>query len=287
MRRRVILALIVVVFGCTFEDGKGFATLDASLSASWETPADRDVGDGWVALNNSYEVRLEEVRLVTSDLSLRGSMSSESGSGESSGGTFDPANPPAGYTLCHNGHCHADDGSLVSNEDIQSELNGGGSTSGLSTIASLPVGEIDLIAGFDSALDCESSCELPQSSVSEVALELLTLTLTGVVRDGSGQGRVADGTSWSLDVDFAAGDAVTAEVDLPIDRDKRPNIDMAVSLTLDVTLLDDLDWAGAGEGAIDLSQLPSPEHEGETVAEHAGEKVLEHTLVVGVERSHD
>ncbi len=59
---------------------------------------ERDVGDGWQRLASDFEVKLDDVSLTLQALALL--------PGAEAALAFDPAAPPPGYSLCHNGHCH-------------------------------------------------------------------------------------------------------------------------------------------------------------------------------------
>ena len=65
----------------------------------------------------NYVVALEDVAVGFDALSVV--LAAQGAAG------FDPANPPEGYSLCHNGHCHSDSGALVDYEDIALEMAGG------------------------------------------------------------------------------------------------------------------------------------------------------------------
>ncbi|MCC6156489.1 MAG: hypothetical protein IT350_00430 [Deltaproteobacteria bacterium] len=288
MRRTAILIAVILsgiaAASCTFEDGKGFATLNASMIASWTVPADRDAGNGWQRLNNSYEIRLVDATFTFDHIALEALASSDSGDST----TFDPANPPAGYSLCHGGHCHSAEGELVSYEDIQAEMDGGGGSSAYSAVVALPVGEFDLESPASRDLECDAGCELPAASISRLRISPTRLRLAGDVRGGAGGEALAEPVRWFIDVELAPDDAIVHAVDLVVDRDKRPNIDLAIAIVLGPDLLDDLDWAAYAvtDGAIDLGAQPS-EHEGETLADHLGEKIVELEPDIDIERTAD
>jgi hypothetical protein len=120
-----VLATLLAA-GCAVSDGEpwGWARADISASGpiveSGGEPADGITVESVEAFAN---IRLAETR------------TSSGGDGSS----FDPASPPDGYTLCHNNHCHAENGDLVSYEDVREELaSSGGSTT--VTIARLEEG---------------------------------------------------------------------------------------------------------------------------------------------------
>ncbi len=284
MKALPLLLLALVGVSCTFEDGLGFATLNVSMSATWSVPEDRDAGDGWQRLNNSYEIRLDEATFAFDRIALEEFASSASG--ESA--TFDPANPPAGYTLCHGGHCHSESGELVPYEEIEAALAGGGEAASYSAVVTLPVGEFDLEKSDARDLACDEGCELPAANISRLTISPTRLHLSGEVRGGIGDETLTAPRQWFIDIESASDDAISRAVDLVVDRDKRPNIDITIDVTLGPDLLDDLDWAtfAVTDGAIDLGAQPS-EHEGETLSDHLSEKVLELEPEVAVERSAD
>ena len=134
---------------CTFEAGNWFATLSPSLSAAYLPRTDRNVGEeqNWQKLSNDYQVRIVRATLELGKIGLL----SSTGGGDSGG--FDPARPPPGYTLCHNGHCHNVDGRLVPYAEIEAELAGGRSGTGLQPIVTAAGGRD---AGFVDALGSDA-----------------------------------------------------------------------------------------------------------------------------------
>lgn len=112
----IFIAAALLASGCAISDGEPWGWVDAEITAegalveSGEEPA---AGVAIESVEAFANIRLAETR------------TSSGGDGSS----FDPASPPPGYTLCHNGHCHAESGELVPYEDIREELaNSGGST---------------------------------------------------------------------------------------------------------------------------------------------------------------
>jgi hypothetical protein len=231
---------------CAWGPGEPFATLSARIEARLEVPGGRDLGDGWQMLASNYQIAIDTLELETGGVALN-----DAGAG---GGVFDPANPPPGYSLCHNGHCHAEDGSLVSYEDIAAGLGGGG---GLVTVVTLPVGTIDVSEGVARDLECAPSCDLPLASIVLAELDVTRVRAGGRVRDGREPARI-DEQAWSLDLAFPA-DAplvLSTPLSLPADRVHEPGVELALSLAITSRIFDDVAWAAISDPGLALEGDP-------------------------------
>jgi hypothetical protein len=153
--------------------------------------------------------------------------------------SFDPANPPPGYSLCHNGHCHSDEGALVDYEAIEAELSGDDATR--RTALQLEGAEVDLLAGEPLALACVGDCSLGMGHIARIRIGVHELHLAGKVRDGLAEPRFEGDMDIGADVDLAEGGAGVLEVtvDLPIDDEHEPEIHIDLSLTMSAGLFDD------------------------------------------------
>ena len=112
------LVLSVVALGassCAFDDGDPWARASFELSLGFEPGAARLDDEGRLVTPGDWAIALETPIAHVDSVTL--TMAGEAGTL-----SFDPAEPPPGYSLCHNGHCHADDGRLVDYEDIELEL---------------------------------------------------------------------------------------------------------------------------------------------------------------------
>jgi hypothetical protein len=233
--------------GCTVSDGDWFAELSPRLVAALDTPADRDAGGGWQRLDTDFQVRFDALAVTLADLELR--------EPAGAGAAFDPANPPPGYSLCHNGHCHADDGRLVPYDEVAAELAGGG---GPRVVVRLPVDRaVDVAGGDELVLACEPGCGLPLADIRSVAAPVTRVAVIGTARDGREPPRFDGEVPLELDLDLTAAPAVLAGVALlPADRDHDPDVTLTVELRLTGRLLDGIDLAPlAAGGAIDLTRL--------------------------------
>ncbi len=218
--------------GCARGPGNGFGEIaGVSLEAAFAPSEARDLGDGWALTDLGYRFRVERLEVEAGELLLEQLAGAD-------GGTFDPADPPEGYTLCHGGHCHAEDGSLVSYEEIEAELAGG--EGAWSAVAAFGVdGELDLAAGESEAWDtCEPSCLLGAGHLKRSSLPLGAAALEVTVWDDD-----AGTTEWTLALETEDAGTLHGTLDLPLDRDHDPVLTVALAVAVDGLLLDGLDPA--------------------------------------------
>ena len=223
------MTLALALLGCTFTPGAGFSEITgAELTALLAPGAARDLGDDTVLTNLSYEVRLDSLALELDDWALQ---TLEGGAEE-----FDPANPPDGYSLCHGGHCHYSDGSLVDYADIQAELAGGDAT--YADEVRFALGDsADLLAGASWSLAPEGSAQLPLVSLSRSVVRAGALSLSGEVSGGA-LGDIAA----PLSVVITEVGELPALLSLTVDRDLAPRIALTAELIAGGTLFDDIDF---------------------------------------------
>ena len=158
----VVLAIfwgVALATGCAFDDGNPWGWIDTDLTIG-SVPSSAEVSlDSQTAL-------VDSIRLLVP--------------GDSAGGVpdFDPSDPPPGYSLCHNGHCHAADGSLVDYEDIIAGT--GGAASGPSAIINRRIQ-----ADFELTTRVEERLKIvEQTQITEVEVLIERLNLSGTLSDG-------------------------------------------------------------------------------------------------------
>jgi hypothetical protein len=228
------LGLTALLGGCAFEAGHGFATItEATVRAGFEPGPARDTGNG-VLTDNGYNVQVDQLLLGLGRIQLEQLRADGTAA-------FDPAAPPAGYSLCHGGHCHSDSGDLVSYEEIQAELAGGSLE--VTSLAALPVeGEIDLLGGAPYTIEVraiEPSAELPQGSIDRVSIEVTRLAATA--RFTGGRDAFALDQETTISLDLALGENLAVTAGRPLDRSEPREIQLGLDLTLDGTFFDGLD----------------------------------------------
>ncbi len=223
------MTLALLLAGCTCRSRQPWSTLSsAALSARFEPGEARDLGDGAVLTDLEYEVTINEMVLALGALYLQ---VLEGGDAVS----FDPADPPEGYSLCHGGHCHAEDGSLVDYADIEAEL-AGDSASFVAVTSLAAEADADLLAG--GALDLlADDPDLDRVDISRAELGLGALYIDATVTGGPLAQQVLP-----LTVDLDAEGAVTAGFDLTVDRDQAAALDLTAELVVGGTLFDGVDF---------------------------------------------
>lgn len=235
---RILALALLACAGCTFGDGDPFGEVTAHIAARYEERADRDAGDGWQKLTSELEVKLSEMAITIDAVELVDL-------GGAAAIAFDPANPPPGYSLCHNGHCHSDEGALVDYEDIVAEL--GGNSDAARTALVLTGGNVDLLADQTLPLACTGACMLGMGHVARVRVGISSVTIAGAVRDGLAEPRFEGEQPLALDL---SGGVLEAPVDLPFDDDHEPKVAIALELALSATLFDAaIDATGAVDAA--------------------------------------
>jgi hypothetical protein len=252
MRVHLLLPLLLIT-GCALDAGEGFAVLQPSLRAAYTSPASREVGDGYQRLSSDFQVRLTTARVRLDRIELLG----RAGGGGPT--AFDPANPPPGYSICHNGHCDRDDGAQVPYEEVEAELSGGGSSA--SIVATLPGGELDLLAPETRSLECEPDCELPQTTLSSGRWTMTAVRLEGSVRDARSPPRFSGERPFRLERTASGAQAdpvavLTGTLDIPSDREHAPRVLLDLVLELTPASFDPVDWSAAtpeSNGTVDLN----------------------------------
>jgi hypothetical protein len=250
MRVRLLLPMLMLA-GCAWGPGEGFAVLEPTVRAAYVPEASRDAGDGYQRLSSDYQVRVTAatMRLERIELIAR---AARVGSGR-----FDPARPPPGYSLCHGGHCHRDDGALIPYEDIEAELSGGANP--VLPVASLPVGDLDLLSPETRAVGCEPACELPRTEVSRGRWAVTALRLEGTVRDGRATPRFPGERPFRLELASTSADTPVAvldgALDVPSDRAHAPRVLLSLRLELTSRIFDGVDWAATTPGEDGLVDL--------------------------------
>lgn len=266
LRGAAALIGLVASSGCTLLAGQPWGEADIDLQVMFDVDASRLDDDG--RLKTAQDYGLELTRLEVGLTTLRLLSTSAEASSTSAGGTFDPSSPPPGYSLCHNGHCHADDGSLVDYEDIEAELAGGGASSGPVTVAgrtvlSTPLSiwpEVDPVE----LEGCANGCLLDRVSLSAATLGVTDVRFAARVVDLRPESTArlpADGVLVEGEIDAAS--LLEANLAERFDRDQPIGMRLLATAVFAPTLFDGMAFGElvgadpATDAAYDLSSLLS------------------------------
>lgn len=243
MRGRLLIAALVLG-GCAWGPGTGFASLErVTATVTLPVGAARQDEAGRFKTDNGYRVKLSDtVRIYVKELSLQAPGSAGTGGG----GTFDPANPPPGYSLCHGGHCHRSDGALIDYEDIQAELATGGAAAPTVVLRLTPFNQVAFVApngeGLIDSFQCDPACALDQGKLNRVPLALSKLEAYGEVEAGPGLAPLgASPVPWVL-VLPAESLTFQAEVDTTVSRTSPQRLALSGRLVLSEKLFDGIAW---------------------------------------------
>ena len=220
--------LALCALGCTFEDGQPWGTAEIELEVTF-APSDGRLDDaGRLKTSNGLAVQVDALALTVDAVLL--------GAAGAAAVDFDPSAPPAGYSLCHGGHCHHESGALVPYEEIAA-----GGEDGPQFAQGVQSGAVSVDAeGADVPLrGCAGPCDLPRGRWTSARVRLTQLRVQAVV---FGDGLPDEGVALDLQVPLTA--EPRAGLDEPVDRDSPPILALALRLTLPERLFDGLDPAG-------------------------------------------
>lgn len=254
MRAFIIVSVMLCLWGCALGPGQGFGHVgDGELHSAFDISPARALGEAAFVTNEGFEITLTEATLEVTSLRLL------SVQGNVGAASFDPANPPPGYSLCHGGHCHSEDGALVPYEEIQAKLAGGSVS--LVELAQLTpprdASEVDLLSSGPTTLINRSEGDLPEGVIGRAELVLGELRLHGVVRDPK-QG----GVEATLSVVVPFESPVTSVLSHSVDRDSRFSLEPSITYRPSSALFDGLTldmFMNATDQGLEISSDSSPE----------------------------
>ncbi len=246
MRSRVAGIAALLAGGCAWSAGGGFAEIETGqLTLDWKVGKGRLDSTGRWLTSNGYALSLAGGGLSATSAAV----SLIAAAGGSGAASFDPAKPPAGYMLCHSGHCHRGDGALIPYADVEADLirsAGGVATRSVATV-SWDFGGLAFtpdVAAARSLASCTPSCFLPRATVAGADLALGTLSASGTVEALPGTPALAGGIrAWSLTLEDLTikGNAVQA-----ISRESPAAFSLDGTLSVTDKLFDDVDWSQFG-----------------------------------------
>ncbi|MBM65234.1 MAG: hypothetical protein CMH55_03250 [Myxococcales bacterium] len=239
-RNGAAILMICSLAGC-LGPGQPWGTLEATMQASFDPSEGRKDGNGRLKTTANYAVALENVAVsfdaFTVVLAAAGAAS------------FDPGNPPEGYSLCHNGHCHADSGELVDYEVIALEMVGGSGGARVAVALDadpMTLGEEKLNVPI---VPCEPSpCEVPKGELAGLELTVGSLTVQGTAYDGlsGGSARLPEeGYYFNVTVPIPQALNSQPQLDGSIGPGEPVGLQLAIDFELPSALFDDIEFGTA------------------------------------------
>jgi len=254
------LALCFCFSACTFSPAGAWATLEPSLSIVLDPPDGRRIEGDVFKSAQDFEVEIHEVGATIESLFFS--------LGEATTLAFDPASPPPGYGLCHNGHCHADDGRLVDYETISRALSG-------EVAAPELLIDIDQTLRFlvdeeqSLALEC-SDCELQKGILGAASATVSDVYLEVDVRDLRADPRCEART---LKVIMPLREKISVRIDQKVGPYQSAQLRVDLLAQLPIQLID-LDWCALNSSETDNGIVLSGE-----LAENAAAKFRNDALL--------
>lgn len=201
--------------GCAFEAGVPWAEVAIEVDVAMDLASDRLDDEGRLLTDEGYAVTLERVEVLVARAAVRWTV--EAGAADPV--SFDPTDPPAGYTNCHSGHCHTtDSGDIVDFATIEASLGTADVAVDAIAVFSQDVTIVSpgetVAAAFD---PCGDACLLDSPGGAIVGMDVLveTVRVEGRVFDVSDEDRL--GTSEGVrfagtwEVDTSLSGALTGE----------------------------------------------------------------------------
>lgn len=237
--RLLIVGLALTSLTACLDDGLPWGTLEATMEASFDPSAGRLDDDGRLKTTQNYVVALDELTVAFDSFTL---ILAAGGAA-----SFDPSNPPEGYSLCHNGHCHADSGELVDYEDIALEMAG---ASGGGRFAVGLDGEpwpLDSTAVAVSVTPCDPApCQLPKGDLASLELIVRSVDVKGTVYDTlTGEAARLPEEGLALDVSAPVMTPLNAQLEGTIGRGEPVGVDLSIAFEFPAEVFDDINFGVA------------------------------------------
>jgi hypothetical protein len=135
-----------------------------------------------------------------------------------------------------------------------------------SIVATLPVGDLDLVGGASVTLACVDSCQLPRSHLGRARLSAQRIEATGEVRDGRATPRLTGDVPFIVSAPLGVTDPdrtglLEVELDVPVDRDESPLVHLDLVLRVDAELFDSIAFDQASKDLGGAQPLDLSAHE--------------------------
>lgn len=171
-----------LVTACAFTPGHPWGDVEVELSAGFAPGAARLDEAGRLKTAKSWGVEIDELTAVVESVAVQQADPAQASV------SFDPASPPPGFSLCHGGHCHADDGRLVTFAEVEATLAGADTAEAPGVV--FAVDDEVALAATPVALNtpcpgtaAEGACLLERGPIIGVAIEVSAVRVVGTAFD--------------------------------------------------------------------------------------------------------
>ena len=233
------MAVVLAPMVSCLDAGLPWGWLEASLEARFDPSADRLDEGGRVKTSQNYVVQVDHARVTFDAVTVALAASGVS--------AFDPANPPPGYSLCHNGHCHSDSGELVDYEVIALETAGGKGGARISIGLDGTPTNLSATASAIGVTPCDPSpCELPRGELAGLELVIASLSVSGTAFDtlpGDSARLPTEGLPFSVEVPVSS--PLSAQLEGTIGHGAPLGLSLAMEFELSEQLFDGIDFGDA------------------------------------------
>jgi hypothetical protein len=240
-RSALILAagLLVAPLGACLDAGLPWGSLEASMEASFDPSEGRLDEQGRLKTSQSYIVAIDDLQVAFDAFTL---VLSSSGSA-----SFDPSNPPPGYSLCHNGHCHSDAGELVDYEIIALEMAGGSGGTRFSVGLDAKPWALTSEGVSVGVSPCDPSpCELPRGELAGLELAVGTLSLRGTAYDTlTGEDARLPEEGWSFEISEPITTPLSIQLEGTIGPGEPVGLTLGIMFDFPAEVFDDIDFGDA------------------------------------------
>lgn len=277
LRALLVAAALVAPTGCTLYAGQPWGDVEAALEVSFEPPAERLDDYGRLKTSFDYALEIERLALVLPEARVLVA------TGEAGSLSFDPAAPPPGYSLCHNGHCHHESGRLVEYEEIEQELQLGGGSFALVRMTEDEEVHLSATPWEVSLAPCEPDCLVPRGSLERLEVVVSEVRLRARVVDlrTGERARLEEGSVGVL-ARLPVSTTLHAPLQGRLDQGELPGVALAAALRVSETLFDRVDFAEVvGAAGSDVEVDLSDQRD---LAELLAENLRASALDVEVER---
>jgi hypothetical protein len=230
-----VASLLAALSGC-LGNGLPWGQLTASMAVSFSPSEGRLDPQGRLKTTANYAVDIDQITIGFDALSV---VLAAQGAAN-----FDPANPPEGYSLCHNGHCHSDRGALVDYEDIALEM-AAGSGGARVTVALDPERKVLTPTPVEIGITpCDPSpCEIPLGELAGLEVKVATLTISGTAYDTlTGDAARLTDEGYTFDVTVPVTTTLTTQLEGSVGPGESVRLNLAATFEFPSAVFDDIDF---------------------------------------------